>query len=217
MTQTDLYESIVRRIADLSEESLQQLSQFIAFLKWQEEQWREWDDDELRFDRGDAEDAAAPPLSHASRWVYDLIEQFDQATVTATQTSQGMEVRVAPAVCALEQRLSIWQHPPTAGASVVQYQLHVPADVTRLRFRSKVGIRDGALIAESPDNFVAFRLYVNGVRLWSVTKNTVAWDDVSVDLPTLAGQSATIQLVTDGLGDARWNWAVWGTPLLVGE
>lgn len=218
MTQTDLYESLVRRIADLSEESLQQLSQYIAFLKWQEEQWREWDDDELRFDldAGD-EDADGLPAGRSSRWVYDLIERFEQATVTATQTTQGMEVRVAPALCELEQRLSLWQHPPTAGAAVVQYQLDVPADVARLRFRAKVGIRNGSLIAESPDNYVAFRLYVNGVRLWSVAKNSITWDDVSVDLPTLAGQPVTIQLVTDGLGDARWNWAVWGTPLLIGE
>ncbi len=69
----------------------------------------------------DADEAtAAPATGRASRWVCDLIEQFDQATVTATQNSQGMEVRVAPAVCGLEQRLSIWQHPPTAGAAVVQ-------------------------------------------------------------------------------------------------
>lgn len=217
MIQTDLYESLVRRIADLSEESLQQLSQYIAFLKWQEEQWREWDDDELRFDLDNEDEPDALPVGRSSRWVYDLIEQFEQATVTATQTAQGMEVRVAPALCELEQRLSIWQHPPTAGASVVQYQLDVPADVARLRFRAKVGIRNGSLIAESPDNYVAFRFYVNGVRLWSMAKNSVTWDDVSVDLPTLAGQPVTIQLVTDGLGDARWNWAVWGTPLLIGE
>jgi hypothetical protein len=216
MTQIDLYESIVRRIADLSEESLQQLSQHIAFLKWQEEQWREWDDDELRFEL-DAEPGAAGTDDLPSRWIFDLIEQFDQATVTATQSSQGMEVRVAPAVCALEQRLSIWQHPPTAGAAVVQYQVDVPIGISRLRFRAKVGIRDGSLIAESPDNYLAFRFYINGVRLWSATKNSVAWDDVSVDLPSLAGQPVTIQLVTDGLGDARWNWAVWGTPLLIGE
>ncbi len=217
MTQIDLYESIVRRIADLSEESLQQLSQYIAFLKWQEEQWREWDEDELRFDL-DADEAPTKPLaSRPHRWIYDLIEQFEQATVTATQTTQGMEVRVAPALCEMEQRLSIWQHPPTAGASVVQYQLDVPADVARLRFRAKAGIRNGSLIAESPGNYVAFRFYVNGVRLWSTAKNTTTWDDVSVDLPTLAGQPVTIQLVTDGLGDARWNWAVWGTPLLIGE
>lgn len=216
MTQTDLYESIVRRIADLSEESLQQLSQSIAFLKWQEEQWREWDDDELRFDLDDDEELALP-AGRPNRWVYDLIEQFEHATVTATQTPHGMEVRVAPALCEQEQRLSIWQHPPTAGASVVQYQLDVPADVARLRFRAKVGIRNGSLIAESPNNYVAFRFYVNGVRLWSAAKNSVTWDDVSVDLPTLAGQPITLQLVTDGLGDARWNWAVWGTPLLIGE
>jgi hypothetical protein len=215
MTQIDLYESIVRRIADLSEKSLQQLSEYVAFLKWQEEQWREWDDDELRFDQDDEEPAL--PAGRTSRWVYDLIDQFEQATVTGTQTSQGMEVRVAPALCELEQRLSIWQHPPTAGASVVQYQLDVPVDVARLRFRAKVGIRNGSLIGESPDNYVAFRFYVNGVRLWSATKNSTTWDDVSVDLPTLAGQPVTIQLVTDGLGDARWNWAVWGTPLLIGE
>lgn len=216
MTQIDIYESIVRRIADLSEESLQQLSGYIAFLKWQEEQWREWDDDELRFDADDDEEPERP-AGRASRWVYDLIEQFEQATVTATQAPQGMEVRVGPALCDHEQRLSIWQHPPTAGAAVVQYQLEVPADVARLRFRAKAGIRNGSLIAESPDNYVAFRFYVNGVRLWSAAKNSTTWDDVSVDLPTLAGQPITLQLVTDGLGDARWNWAVWGTPLLIGE
>ena len=214
MTQSDLYESIVRRIADLSEESLYQLSHTIAFLKWQEEQWREWNDDELRFE---ADDAFSPPAAHTARWTYDLIEHFEQATATALQTLQGMEVRIAPATCAQQQRLAIWQHPPVAGAAVLQYQLDIPAHVTRLRFRAKAGIRDGSLIAESPDNLLAFRFYVNGARLWSITKNSTSWDDVSVDLPMLAGEPATIQLVTDGLGDSRWNWAVWGSPLLIGE
>ena len=100
---------------------------------------------------------------------------------------------------------------------MVQYQFEVPADLDRLRFRAKAGIRNGSLIAESPDNYVAFRLFVNGVRLWSATKNSTTWEDVSVDLPTLAGEHITVQLVTDGLGDSRWNWAVWGTPLLIGE
>ena len=215
MTQTDLYDSIVRRIADLSEDSLLQLSHTISFLKWQEEQWREWGDEDLDF--AAAQGASADTAANQPRWVLDLIEQFEQATVTATQTSQGMEVRVAPAQCGLEQRLAIWQHPPIAGGSVVQYQFMVPATAERLRFRAKVGIRNGSLIAEMPDNYVAFRFFVNGHRLWSTTKNTTTWDDVSVDLPTLAGEYATIQLMTDGLGDSRWNWAVWGTPLLIGE
>ena len=215
MTLTDLYDSIVRRIADLSEDSLLQLSHYISFLKWQEEQWREWGGEGL--DSGPTRGSLLQAATSQPRWVFDLIEQFDRATVTSTQTDQGMEVRVAPAQCGLEQRLAIWQHPPIAGASVVQYQLTVPATVEHLRFRSKVGIRNGSLIAEMPDNFVAFRFFVNGHRLWSVAKNTTVWDEVTVDLPTLGGEHVTIQLVTDGLGDSRWNWAVWGTPLLIGE
>jgi hypothetical protein len=215
MSSIELYDAIVRRIADLGEESLLQLSRYVSFLKWQEEQWREWGDE--------APDVAptqgvAPEMAIAKpRWVLDLIEQFEQATITATQTDQGMEVCVAPAQCGLEQRLAIWQHPPIAGASVVQFQFMVPVTVSRLRFRAKVGIRNGSLIAEMPDNYVAFRFFVNGHRLWSATKNATTWDDVYVDLPTLAGEHATIQLVTDGLGDSRWNWAVWGTPLVIGE
>lgn len=218
MTHTDLYESIVRRIADLSEESLLQLSQYIAFLKWQEEQWREWLDVDGEDDLEDAAERSQPGLDERhARWVYDFIESFDKATVTATQAPDGMEVRVGPAMCGLEQRMAIWQHPPVAGASVVQYQLIIPADAGPLRLRAKIGIRNGSLIAETPDNLVAFRFYVNGVRLWSAAKKTTTWDDVTVDLPSVAGEFVTLQFVTDGLGDSRWNWAVWGTPLLVGE
>ena len=219
MTPTDLYDSIVRRIADLSEESLLQLSHYISFLKWQEEQWREWEEDELLLDAtaeaGAIESGQSP--QQRARWVYDFIEHFEQATVTATDAVSGMEVRVGPAICGLEQRLAIWQHPPARGASVSQYQLDVPSNVERLRLRTKVGIRNGSLIEQSPDNFVAFRILVNGLRLWSTTKNSTSWDDVAVELPSLAGEFITLQFVTDGLGDSRWNWAVWGTPLLVGE
>jgi hypothetical protein len=218
MPSTDLYDSIIRRTADLSEESLLQLSQYIAFLKWQEEQWREWADVDNADDAEAADDwpRRARDERH-TRWVYDFVEHFDEATVTATQASDGMEVRVGPAMCGLEQRVAIWQHPPVAGASVVQFQLTAPADAGRLRLRVKVGIRNGSLIAETPDNLVAFRFYVNGVRLWSATKKTTTWDDVTVELPSVAGEFVTLQFVTDGLGDSRWNWAVWGTPLLIGE
>lgn len=234
MTQSSAYDSLVqstiRRIADLSEESLLQLSQYISFLKWQEEQWREWDEEDVPgVEPADAdsshrdatrEDVPAP-LSRAgdrrSWWVYDFIEHFEGATATGTKTSAGMEVKVAPAMCGLEQRLAVWQHPPSAGASVLQFQFTVPPNVDRLRFQAKVGIRNGSLIAESLGNYVAFRLLVNGVRLWGTTKNSTTWEDVAVSLPTLSGEYVTVQLVTDGLGDSRWNWAVWGTPLLVGE
>ncbi len=211
MTQPDLYDSIIRRMADLSEESLVQISHYIAFLKWQEEQWREWTDEEL------ASEEPVPAAGERMRWVYDFVEHFEEATITSTQAPDGMEVTVAPTMCGLEQRVAIWQHPPVAGASVVQFQLSVPGNLHRVRLRTKVGIRNGSLIAESPGNFVAFRLFVNGLRLWGTTKNTTAWEDVAVELPSLSGEFITVQFITDGLGDSRWNWAVWGTPLLVGE
>lgn len=219
MSHPDLYNALLRSMADLSEESLRELARFVSFLKWKETKQHERPDEqgpEAPASRS-LEELAQGPATREACWVYDFIEHFDEATVTATQAPDGMEVRVAPAMCGLEQQMAIWQHPPVAGAAVVQYQFSVPGDVQRLRLLARVGIRNGSLIAESPDNYVAFRFLVDGVRLWSITKNTTTWEEVAVDLPSLAGEFVTVQFVTDGLGDNRWNWAVWGTPLLVGE
>jgi hypothetical protein len=62
----------------------------------------------------------------------------------------------------------------------------------------------------------AFRIYVNGVRIWSTTKQTNQWERYMIDLPSLSGQELVVQFVTDGLGDNRWNWAVWAEPQLLG-
>ena len=61
MSQTDLYDfnRPAHRRPERGEPPAQ-LSQTIAFLKWQEEQWREWDDEELRFDLDDDEELALP-------------------------------------------------------------------------------------------------------------------------------------------------------------
>jgi len=59
----DELDALYRRIADLSDESLILLSQYISFLKWQEEQWHSpevWEDV-----KGDE-----------VAWIYDLIEHF---------------------------------------------------------------------------------------------------------------------------------------------
>jgi hypothetical protein len=125
-----------------------------------------------------------------------------------------MEIKVGPATCGMVQQNAIWQHPPVVGAAVLEYQLHVPSNVDRLCIQFAVGIRDGALL--DGDNFCAFRIYVNGLRLWSTTKQRPQWERYLVDLPNLAGQDAVIQFMTDGLGDARWNWAVWAEPQLLG-
>jgi hypothetical protein len=196
-------DGITRRIADLNEQSLTQLSQYISYLKWQEELWHSLLDEE----------AAADP-DQALLWQYDFIEAFPAARKIATRAPDMLEIKTGIASCGMVQQMAIWEHPPVIGSAVCEYTVQVPPDLNALKLRFAVGIRDGALM--EGDNMCAFRVYVNGVRLWSMTKQTNAWERYLLDLPSLAGQDMIVQFMTDGLGDNRWNWAVWGEPLLLG-
>lgn len=199
----EVLDAVIRRIGDLNEQSLLQLSQYISYLKWQEELWHSLLEDE---------DESSPGQTLV--WKYDLLDAFPQARQAATRRPDLMEIRVGPATCGMVQQNALWQHPPVTGSAVVEYQLNVPSHIERLRMAFAVGIRDGALM--EGDNFCAFRIYINGMRLWSSTKQTAQWERYVIDLPNLAGQRAVLQLMTDGLGDARWNWAVWAEPQLLG-
>ncbi len=197
----DEIDALMRRIVDLSDESLVLLSQYISFLKWQEEQWHS---PELWEDVRDEEVA----------WVYDLIDHFSESRQAATVDMKGMEVKVAAASCEGLIRPAIWQHPPVAGEGVIEYQVDTPLELDALKFKFAAGVRDGALLSE--DNQVAFRIRVNGRLIWSHLKKEAGWDDFLIDLPTLTGQTMVIQLITDALGNSRWNWAVWGEPRILG-
>lgn len=196
-------DAIHRRIADLNEQSLNQLSQFISYLKWQEELWQ-----------GLLAEEMAPHSNQALLLQYDFIEAFPAARQAGTRTDKGMEIKVGTATCGMVQQLALWQHPPVIGSAVCEYSVRIPAEVDSLRMRFGVGIRDGAQM--EGDNWCAFRIYVNGARIWSTTKQTTPWERYQLDLPTLAGQEMVIQFMTDGLGDPRWNWAVWAEPILLG-
>lgn len=197
-------EAVTRRIQDLSEQSLIQLSQYISYLKWQEELWHSLLDEE----------EPIPGEEQPLIWQYDFLENFGLARQAATREPTLMEIKVGPASCGMVQQNALWQHPPVTGSAVLEYHLHVPVDVERLRLRFGVGIRDGAMM--EGDNFCAFRIYVNGIRLWSATRQQTAWDRHTLDLPSLSGQEVVVQFMTDALGDARWNWAVWAEPQLLG-
>ena len=197
-------DAIVRRISDLNEQSLTQLSQYISYLKWQEELWHSL--------LGDDEVHADP--DQALLWQFDFLEAFPAARQAATRRPDMMEVKTAVATCGMIQQMALWMHPPVEGGAVCEYTLQIPAEVESLRMRFGVGIRDGALMQD--DNLCAFRVFVNGRRVWSTTKQTSTWERHVLDLPSLGGQEVVIQFMTDALGDNRWNWAVWGEPLLMG-
>ena len=197
----DEIDAISRRIADLSEESLMLLSQYISYLKWQEEQWQ-------------SPESWGIESGLESQWLYDLIDHFHEARQAATGDPTLMEIQPASASCGGVIRQAIWQHPPASGMSVLEYQFDVPLDIDVLQFRFAAGIRDGALLSE--DNQVAFRLRINGRPLWNHLKKEVGWESFTMELPSLAGQEVVLQLITDPLGNSRWNWAVWGEPQVLG-
>ena len=196
-------DAVIRRIRDLNEQSLLQLSQYVGYLKWQEELWQSLMEEEDTGENG-----------FSLVWKYDLLEAFPQSRHSATRTPDLMEVRVDAASCGMVQQPALWQHPPVEGSAVVEYDVRVPAEVERLRLQFAVGIRDGAQMED--DNFCAFRVLLNGVRVWSNTKQSCNWERFVTDLPNQAGQPAVLQLMTDGLGNSRWNWAVWAEPQLLG-
>jgi hypothetical protein len=148
-------------------------------------------------------------------WVFDFVENMRQAIISADHDPAGMEVRAGEATCGGVTRPALWQHPPVQGGSVVEYRVPVPTEVRNLRLRFATGIRDGAELAES--NVVAFRVFVDGWKMWSDTQQQQAWKEREFPMPAVAGDVVRVQFVTDGLGNHQWAWSAWGDPRLVGE
>ena len=188
-------EQIVNQLESLTPESLDELSNYIRYLKWKQ--------------------GPSSAAGTGQPWAFDFVEHFRRAVLTADHDPAGMEVQVSEAACAGDSRMALWQHPPVEGAAIVEYQVPVPADVGHLRLRFATGIRDGSELAEG--NVVAFRIFVNDWKIWSDTQHVREWKEYEIEMPTLPGDVARIQLVTDGLGNHQWAWAVWGEPRLVGE
>ena len=101
------------------------------------------------------------------------------------------------------------------GAASVGYLVPIPTGLRQIKLRFAIGIRDGAELPA--DRYVAFRIVVNGWKLWSTVKNSHSWEEHEVKMPQLSSDVARIEFITDGLGDNRWNWAVWGEPRLEGD
>jgi hypothetical protein len=188
-------EEIIGQLDSLTAESLDDLARFIEYLRWRQ----------------------GPRLRPGSGrpWRFDFVEHFRRATVSADEDPAGMEIQIGEAACDGDWRMALWQHPPVLGSAIVEYQVPIPAGVQNLWLRFETGIRDGSHLAEG--NVVAFRVFVNEWKVWSDTQHARRWKTREVAMPTLHGDVARIQFVTDGLGNHEWAWAVWAQPRLVGE
>jgi hypothetical protein len=179
-------------LKQLSDENLQKLRDYAEFLQWRAAQ-------------------TAPRRA----WHFDFVEHFASAERTTEREASGIEIKTADATCEGVTRVALWEHPPLVGAAVVGYAVPIPGNLRALKLRFAIGIRDGAELPR--DRYVAFRVTVNGWKLWSAVKNSHKWEEYEVTMPELSSDVARIEFITDGLGDHRWNWAVWGEPRLLGD
>jgi hypothetical protein len=154
-----------------------------------------------------------PGETPSGAWRLSFLEHLGEAAVRATRDPGGMEVKGAEAVVGGEARPALWEHPPVNGESVVEFHVPIPAGIKDLHLRFAIGIRDGANAA---DRLVAFRVRVDGWQVWSQAAWPTVWRSVELGLPLHAGDVLRIAFVTDGLGDHKWAWAVWGEPELIG-
>lgn len=151
----------------------------------------------------------------ADAWSFDFVEKFGEAKTSAQRDRAGIEVKIENATCGGVTKRALWEHPPLSGAAIVSYAVPIPPHLRALKLVFFVGIRDGSQLPS--DRYVAFRVMVNNWKLWSAVKNSRAWDEYTVTMPELASDVARIEFQTDGLGDHRWNWAVWGEPRLIAD
>ncbi len=186
--------SLIHQIEQLSAESQAKLAEYVAFLQWQE---------------------AQAQAAQAQDWSFSFIEAFKEAAVFASQGPAGMDVNMAPATVGGETRPALWAHPPLAGQATIEYHVPIPQEISQVRLRLAIGIRDGAKIAE--DNLVAFSVRVNGLRVWGRQSNAQTWQEVDLPLNLITGDVVRLEFATEALGSHQWTWAVWGEPELIGQ
>lgn len=184
---------LVGQIEQLSAENQARVWEYVAFLRWQENQ------------------AQAAGVA----WSFSFIEAFKQADVYATREPAGLDVKMAPASVGGESRPALWAHPPLVGQAVIEYHVPIPQQVGNIRLRLATGIRDGAKIAAN--NLVAFSVKINGLRVWGQQSNRQLWQEAEVKLDLVTGDICRVAFTTEALDSHEWTWAVWGQPELVGE
>jgi hypothetical protein len=189
-------DEILRALSALSPADQALAQDYVAFLQWRAGQT--------------FTDLSKGP---ARPWQLGFLEHLAEATVQATRDPAGMEVKGAEATVGGEGRPALWQHPPVAGESVVEFHVPVPTGLKDLRLRFAVGIRDGV---GAVDRLVAFRVRVDGWQVWSHAAWPTSWRSFELGLPFHAGNVLRIAFITDGLGEHKWAWAVWGEPELIG-
>jgi hypothetical protein len=191
-------ETKTNELSALSPADQERVREYIAFLAWRAAQ---------------STGAAPHPNPAEQPWHFSFLEHFAGADVAASRDAAGMEVKIAEATVGGQRRPALWQHPPLAGESTIEFHVAIPAGLRDLRLRFAIGIRDGA---QAGDQLIAFRARVDGWQVWSRAAWPTAWQSFEIALPFRAGNVLRLTFATDALGSHPFAWAAWGEPELVG-
>ena len=192
----DRTQALLELTRTMDDATLMQLTNYAQFLLWQR-------------------DYSPTLANHAAQaWHISLIDQFKLARISASNDSNGMEVALGVAIADGQPCSSIFAHPPLSGEAIIAYTQALPVDIKSPELCFSIAIRDGAEIAS--DNLVAFRVRVNGGRLWAQHTNLKRWQSFKVPLPIDPGSVVSIELCTEAIAEHRFTWAAWGEPMIVG-
>ena len=97
---------------------------------------------------------------------------------------------------------------------MIEYYIPVPQEVTQLKLKFSIGIRDGSKLSGS--NLVAFSIRMNGYRVWGTQTNLRAWEPFDLGLTAHPGDVNHLAFITEALGNHQWTWAAWAQPMLEG-
>lgn len=105
------------------------------------------------------------------------------------------------------ERKGLYGHPPDHGQTHLEWLLHLPATM-KLRLTFGTAVLPGG-------NKVRFEVRINGRLRWErLCAGGSRWLDGRVDLSAQAGKTVLLSLVTDSVGSAHSDWAVWSEPRL---
>jgi hypothetical protein len=116
-----------------------------------------------------------------------------------------------------EVRPVLWMHPPSSAT----YRILVPADAA-LEFAPALdpevwypqcgdGVRFTIRVNDGRHQETLFQQIVDAKSLPEDRR----WHDTRIDLGVYAGQQITLTFLTEPLETTDWDWAGWGTPVLV--
>lgn len=99
--------------------------------------------------------------------------------------------------------------PATKAVTRVVWPVRLKPEATRLDFKVALADPSPPLPLTLEYSGVKFSLRINGEEIWSTEVRERGWKPESLDISKWQGQNVLIELVTDSLSNAIFDWAHW--------